>query len=318
MVTPRSAIIIIGRTQQLSAVTHDGAGHVLTGRTVTWVSANPAVATVDANGLLTAEIVGGPVEIRATSEGQTGTSSFTVIPVPVWRGNEPAGMTSIRERSFTSLNEDPDWGNFESGATIVTDPTAPHSPSNVLRFDYPAGFPGGLAPANTETTIHGYRVFYFCYWIKHSSNWQGHLTGISKHGYVWMGDSPLFVFEADGSGSDPLRTRMALQGVVAEPNSDGWYSQNLVPDATFTRGQWDYVEILLTGNTSGTANGELDVYLNGLHVSHWTGIQYSSETTRWELFRIYPVWGGIDDVVNADQYLEWDHVYMSVKASPPP
>jgi hypothetical protein len=25
------------------------------------------------------------------------------------------------------------------------------------------------------------------------------------------------------------------------------------------------------------------------------------------------VWGGIGDVVNADQYLAWDHVYMSGK-----
>jgi hypothetical protein len=223
-------------------------------------------------------------------------------------------MTSINERSFNALNEDPRWENLSSPyATIVTDATAPRSPSNTVHFNYPAGFLGGDSPENTEISVGSYRVFYFCYWIKHSSNWQGHITGISKHGYVWMGNSPLFVFEADGAGSDPLRTRMALQGVVAQPNSNGWYTQNLDPNATFTRGQWDYVEILLTGNTSGTANGVMDVYLNGVHVSNWTGIQYSSGTTQWNLFRIYPVWGGIGDVVNGDQYLAWDHVYMSGK-----
>jgi hypothetical protein len=223
-------------------------------------------------------------------------------------------MTSIKERAFNALNEDPSWEDLGGpGATLVSDPTAPQSPSSVVHFNYPAGFPGGGSPENTEVLVGTFRVFYFCYWVKHSPNWQGHVTGISKHGYVWMGNSPLFVYEAEGAGSTPLHARMALQGVVAQPNGDGWYGQNLVPSATFTRGQWDYVEILLTGNTSGTANGAMDVYLNGVHVSHWTGIEYSSATTAWNLFRIYPVWGGIGDVVNADQYIAIDHVYMSGK-----
>jgi Bacterial Ig-like domain (group 2) len=311
--------IQIGQTSQATAITRDANNNVLTGRVITWTSSNTGIATVSASGLVTA-IAAGSATITALSETKTGTSAITVTDPPpsgggpVWRGNEPSGMTSIKERSFSSLTEDASWSALESpGASIATDGTAPHSPSGTLHFNYPAGFAGGSSAANSETSVGSYRVFYFCYWIKHSSNWQGHNTGISKHGYVWMGNNPLFVYEAEGAGSGPLSTRMALQGVVAQPNGDGWYGQNLVPSATFTRGQWDYVEILLTGNTSGTADGAMDVYLNGVHVSHWTNIQYSSGTTQWNLFRIYPVWGGIGDVVNADQYLAWDHVYMSGK-----
>ena len=80
-VTPASATIIVGGTQQLSAVTKDAAGGVLTGRTISW-SSNNAAATVDGNGLVTAVSVGGPVTITATSEGKTGTSSITVNPAP--------------------------------------------------------------------------------------------------------------------------------------------------------------------------------------------------------------------------------------------
>jgi hypothetical protein len=311
--------IQLGQTSQATATTLDANNNVLTGRVVTWSSSNTAVSTVSASGLVTA-VGAGNATITALSETKTGTSAITVTAPPppgsgpVWRGNEPSGMTSIKERSFSSLTEDPSWSTLASpGATIATDATAPQSPSSTLHFNYPAGFTGGVSAANTETSVGSYRVFYFCYWIKHSSNWQGHDTGISKHGYVWMGNTPIFVYEADGAGSDPLHTRMALQAVVSQPNADGWYDQNLVPTATFTRGQWDYVEILLTGNTSGTANGAMDVYLNGVHVSHWASIQYSAGTTQWNLFRIYPVWGGIGDVVNADQYLAWDHVYMSGK-----
>jgi uncharacterized protein YjdB len=321
-VSPATPSLQVGDTLRLSATTRDVSNNVLTGRVVSWTSSNPAVATVSTSGLATA-LAAGTVQINATSELKIGIATLTISAAPpppppgsgpTWRGNEPAGMTSINERGFNALNEDPAWENLSApGASIATDATAPHSPSSVLRINYPAGFIGGGSPESTEILTGDFRVYYFCYWVKHSANWQGHVTGVSKHGYVWMGNNPLFVYEAEGVGSGPLHTRMALQGVVAEPNADGWYGQNLLPNATFTRGQWDYVEILLTGNTAGTKDGALDVYLNGAHVSHWTGIQYSTATTAWTLSRIYPVWGGIGDVVNADQYIEWDHIYMSGK-----
>jgi uncharacterized protein YjdB len=321
-VSPGSPTVNVGDSVQFSAVTRDANNNVLTGRAIAWNSSNPAVTTVSASGLART-LAAGTAQISATSETQVGNTTLTVTSPPpppppgggpVWRGNEPSGMTFINERPFNSLNEDPAWDPMASpGATIASDPSAPKSPSSVLSINFPAGFAGGSAPEFTSITVPAYRVFYFCYWVEHSSNWQGHSTGISKHGYVWMGNNPLFVYEAEGSGSNPLTTRMALQGVVAQPNSDGWYPQNLVPNATFTRGQWDLVEILLTGNTAGNVDGAMDVYLNGVHVSHWTGIQYSSGTTAWDYFRIYPVWGGIGDVVTADQYIRWDHVYMSGK-----
>jgi len=81
-VTPPSANLIVGATQQLAVETRDAGGQLLTGRVVTWSSNNFAVASVSASGLVTAVSVGGAT-ISATSEGQTGTSSITVAPVPV-------------------------------------------------------------------------------------------------------------------------------------------------------------------------------------------------------------------------------------------
>jgi hypothetical protein len=229
-----------------------------------------------------------------------------------WRGNEPAGMTFINERAFNSLNE-PGWGvPVSPGATIVSDATAPHSPSSTIHFNYPAGFVDGKGPESTSYTLPDYRVIYICYWVKHSANWYGNITGVNKHGYVWYGNTPAFVDEAEGIGTGPLTTRMGLQSVLVQPNSSGWYTQNLVPSATYTRGKWDYVEILLTGNTSGSANGALDWYLNGVHVAHWAGIQYSAGTTAWNWARIAPVWGGnTGETVPADQYMAFDHYYLS-------
>ncbi len=45
-VSPASATVSVGSTQQLSAVVKDANGNVLTGQTVTWASSAPAVATV--------------------------------------------------------------------------------------------------------------------------------------------------------------------------------------------------------------------------------------------------------------------------------
>jgi len=77
-VSPTSVSLAPGGTQQLSAVTKDASGNVLTGRTITWSSDNSAVATVSTTGLVTGVAAGGPVTITATSEGKNGTSSITV------------------------------------------------------------------------------------------------------------------------------------------------------------------------------------------------------------------------------------------------
>jgi len=222
-------------------------------------------------------------------------------------------MTTLSDRAFNSLNE-PGWGvPVSPGATIVADATAPRSPSNTIHFNYQAGFAGGSGPESSSYTTPNYRVIYLSYYFKYSPNWWGHLTGINKHGYVWTNGNPIFVYEAEGTRDGPLTSRMALQGPVVQPNIDGWYRQNLVPSAQFTRGQWDLMEILLTGNTAGNTDGALDWYMNGVHVGHYTGIQYTTATTPWNWVRIAPVWGGVGDVVPADQYFAIDHYYISAK-----
>jgi hypothetical protein len=82
-VTPSSANLTAGETLQLTEKIEDAAGNALK-RTLTWVSGNPAVATVSGTGLVTGVSAGGPVTITATTEGKTGTAVVTVAkPTPV-------------------------------------------------------------------------------------------------------------------------------------------------------------------------------------------------------------------------------------------
>jgi len=149
--------------------------------------------------------------------------------------------------------------------------------------------------------------------MKYSSNWTGHNTGINKQAYAWVtegGGYTPFVMEAEGSGTGPLKPRPILQRMI---KGDGNYEPNLVPNATITRDQWFQIEIVLTGNTSGTANGSMDIYLDGVHVTSASGLQWTNGTTSWNIFELYPVWGGIGDTVPATMWAQWDHVYLSEK-----
>ena len=75
-VTLPAPVVVIGTSVQATAVLRDASGGTLTGRTVTWSSSSPSVATVSATGLVSA-IAAGMSTITATSEGRSGTAELT-------------------------------------------------------------------------------------------------------------------------------------------------------------------------------------------------------------------------------------------------
>ena len=127
-VGPSTATLVVGQSTTLSAVTRDASGATLTGRTVTWSSANPAIATVNAAGTVTA-VAPGTVTISAVSEGRTGTSQVTVVPVPV-------GSVTVTPATVT----------LESGTTAQLTATVRDASGNVLT--------GRVCTWSTNTTIH--------------------------------------------------------------------------------------------------------------------------------------------------------------------
>jgi hypothetical protein len=101
-VLPASASVVVGGTVQLTATPKDAAGQPLTGRTITWGTDAPLVATVSTSGLVTG-VAAGPATITATSEGQSGTSSITVSSggtaalVGQWSAVLPAPMVLVHQ-----------------------------------------------------------------------------------------------------------------------------------------------------------------------------------------------------------------------------
>ena len=122
-VSPSSPSVQAGSTLQLSAVTSDAAGNVLTGRTIAWSSNATSIANVSASGLVTALAAGSAI-VTATSEGKTGTSSVTVTtppPVPVATVTVSPAAPSVQVGSTVQLSavaRDAS-GNVLTGRTVT-------------------------------------------------------------------------------------------------------------------------------------------------------------------------------------------------------
>ncbi len=91
-VTPSTGSLYVGQTLQLTASAKDSAGNTLTGRTVTWSSASPTIATVSSQGLVTA-IAAGVATVTATVDGKSVTTSVTVlVPLSIGVGPQIAAL----------------------------------------------------------------------------------------------------------------------------------------------------------------------------------------------------------------------------------
>ena len=119
-VTPATATIGVGQTAQYAAITRDAFGNPLGGRTVTWSSSNPAVATVNGAGQATGVAVGSAT-LTATSEGKSGTAAILVTNVPVASvtvspatASVPAGQTVQLTATLKDAN-----GNTLTGRTVT-------------------------------------------------------------------------------------------------------------------------------------------------------------------------------------------------------
>jgi uncharacterized protein YjdB len=323
-VAPASSNVLVGATVQLSATPRDASGNALAGRVIAWSTPNGAIASVNPTTGLVTGVAVGSATINATSEGKTGSATINVQtpppPPPPGSSNEPAGMTRIDDRPFNSLTEraapiTPAWDT--DPLEIISDNTAPISAPNVLRVTYPAGFPAGSAPGHAGILHTAYKTVYIRFAAKLSANWVGNGSGTNKYLYEWIvtPNKPAFFFSAEGAGNAPLHPWARLQDIVVFPGGSGNLSPNLVPSAEIIRGRWHTFEITLTGNSAGTADGIIDWYLDGVHVGHVAGIQWTPGATTFNTFELRPIWGGIDaaPAITQDQTMDWDDVYLSGK-----
>lgn len=123
-VEPSTVTVGSGSTTTLTARVTAQSGGLLTDRVVTWISSNPAVATVSSTGVVTAVVTGalvGTATITAGAEGKSGSASVTVTPGPIAsvRVTPPTTSLAIGSRvDLTAVALDA-AGNQISGVTFT-------------------------------------------------------------------------------------------------------------------------------------------------------------------------------------------------------
>ncbi|MEW5917687.1 MAG: Ig-like domain-containing protein, partial [Gemmatimonadota bacterium] len=108
VVTPNASALRIGEDVQLVAQPQDARGTALSGRTISWRSSAPAVATVSQSGVVSA-IAPGSATISATSEGVQGAASVTVTLIAaasVVISPKPVALLPAQSQQLTLLLAD--------------------------------------------------------------------------------------------------------------------------------------------------------------------------------------------------------------------
>ena len=147
--TPGSASLVAGGTQQLTAKLMDGSGNTITGQAVTWSTSNAGVATVSSAGLATA-VKTGTATITASASGKSATATIAVaagavnsISITPASGAVQQGKTLQLSATFFDVS-----GNTVTG-TSVTWTSASPSVAAVSG----TGIVTGVAVGSTSITV---------------------------------------------------------------------------------------------------------------------------------------------------------------------
>jgi hypothetical protein len=129
-VSPATASILKGSTQQFTASCKDAGGSTTSCGTITWSSSNTGVATVTSSGLATG-VNGGTATITATAGGKTGSASLTVTLPPA-----PTVVSTFPLNGATFVCNQASWGKEITFSLAMdqsaTNPAVTISPSGIL------------------------------------------------------------------------------------------------------------------------------------------------------------------------------------------
>jgi len=293
-VSPTTASVQVGGTQQYTAVTRDASGNILTGRTITWTSNATGIATVSASGLGTG-VATGSATITATSGTASGTANITVttsqLSTPVFSDDFESGTMSKWSESDASVQQ------------VINDPALAHSGNRFLRLTY--GINGGDAGWLNKYFTQGFNQVYVRYYVRFSNNFTGGTKLVGFHGApignpsFGMGRAGICPNGTDsfaglvvtvlggGGGTFPTKMYTYWQDMWADSDGKCWGRYGPTPSTfpyispmpEFTRGVWHKVEYTIKMNSSATvADGEQRFWVDGVKYGEWKGIRFGDPT----------------------------------------
>jgi hypothetical protein len=186
--------------------------------------------------------------------------------------------------------------------SVVSDPTAPVSPTNVLQFHYPVGFPGSIAPGTEYFPFAAQKEVYGGFYWKPSNPWQNHDgSNVNKIAF-WQsqtGGNPSYMLM---HGPAPYWIDVVVIANHMEPN---------VNKTVITLGQWHRLEWHLKYATTGSSgDGLAEWWVDGVLQGRYTNVQTPNDAGFIE-YQFSPTWGGVSGTKTEDDYYWYDHVKLS-------
>ena len=304
-IEPAAPGVAVGETVQLTATPRDASGEALSGRTVSWSSANPAIASVSQGGLVTG-VTGGSAEITATIEGVQKSVTATVT-APATSISECDSQQAAwiwcddfeQDRLASYFEYDSHGGNFVRATSVGLDASSGmrarwtaigQVEAGALHLAFGKTPQSYFRPVDAGTTI--YREIYWRVYVRYEAAWTGggadKLTRAMSFAststwaqamiaHVWSGTSPnqdyLLIDPASGTdASGTLRTttyndfaNLRWLGAVRGTTP--------IFDAAHV-GQWHCVEAHIRLNDAGQANGIFELHVNGALEARKTGLNW--------------------------------------------
>ncbi len=305
-VSPATADLAEGQTQQLTAVTRDAAGNELSGRAVTWSSSDGGVANVDDTGLVTA-LAEGSATVTATSESQSGTAAISVTaagggPLPNECANPQPGWIWCDDFDLDRLGDyfeyDDSNGDFVRGVGVGVDGSygmrASFAASQVSAGSLHLAF--GRTPQSYMRPVDDgtaeYREVYWRMYLRNQSGWIGQPDEKLSRATIfasptsWAQAMIAHVWSGDGAYVDHLLTDPAsgtdeqgnlqtttyndfanLRWLGAVPGATPLYDANHA-------GEWYCVEAHVRLNDTGQSNGVFELWIDGNLEAQSTGMNW--------------------------------------------
>lgn len=106
VILPQSSSVVLGETRGLNVAVTDKDGKTIPGRSLTWSSSSPTIATVNAEGIVAGVALGqATITARTVRDGVSGTATVHVVQVPAASvAISPAGSQLVFEGTTLQLS----------------------------------------------------------------------------------------------------------------------------------------------------------------------------------------------------------------------
>jgi hypothetical protein len=247
----------------------------------------------------------------------------TSAPLPVTVSNQTTPGPTSNEYPGMSLLTDQPWNNMDSlgwnymrrtsskDDTIVTDSSAPFSPSSGLRIVFTPDMQRDTEPSVHWLAVPNRKEVYTSWWMKLSPNFSCSPAGCSKVTFLFANEGFGQVYTGvyhNATGDERPPYRIAANTEWAPYGQRIWYPN--VTTTPVSPGEWHRIEFYYKWETTPgvSRDGIIRFWIDGVLNGNYTDVQYPASS--FIEFQYAPT---LQTPPPAEQYMYVDHTKISAR-----